>query len=391
MTTENRQPDPTIAPGEPRGTRTDERAQGDTERAAPAAPFDPNATIKHLTHKPGVYRMLDAAGEVIYVGKARDLRKRVDELFPGRARAGREDHRDGAHDRGHRGHGHAYRDRSADARVQPDQAASAALQRRAARRQELSVHSADRESCVPAAHVLPRPTHEQGPAVRPVSERGRGPRDAESATEAVPAPELRGQLLREPKPAVPPVPDPALHRAVRRADLAGGLRARPRARGAVPARPQRRRDRAARRANGAGGGEARVRARGAVPRSAREAQERAVAAAHGEHARRLRRGRPRRGPRHTVRRDHVLPRRALARQPQLLPEGREGRVGRGRDHPRVPAPVLRRPRGAEGNSREPRRARGGGARRAPDRAVGSQGRRSSRACAATARGSSRWR
>ena len=144
MTTENRQPDPTMAPGEPRGAQADERAQGDMEPAAPAAPFDPSDVIKHLTHKPGVYRMLDAAGEVIYVGKARDLRKRVDELFPRQPRARRQDHRDGAHDRGHRGHGDAHRGRSADARVQPDQAAPAALQRRAARRQELSVHPARR-------------------------------------------------------------------------------------------------------------------------------------------------------------------------------------------------------------------------------------------------------
>ena len=40
-----------------------------------AVGFDPDSVIRHLTHKPGVYRMLDAAGDVIYVGKARDLRR----------------------------------------------------------------------------------------------------------------------------------------------------------------------------------------------------------------------------------------------------------------------------------------------------------------------------
>jgi hypothetical protein len=77
MTTENRQTDPTTGTGEPRGAPADERAQKNPEPVAPAAPFDPSDVIKHLTHKPGVYRMLDAGGEVIYVGKARDLRKRV--------------------------------------------------------------------------------------------------------------------------------------------------------------------------------------------------------------------------------------------------------------------------------------------------------------------------
>ena len=43
--------------------------------------FDASNFLKSLTTKPGVYRMLDEAGEVLYVGKAKNLKSRVSSYF----------------------------------------------------------------------------------------------------------------------------------------------------------------------------------------------------------------------------------------------------------------------------------------------------------------------
>jgi len=43
--------------------------------------FDHQSFLKTVTHKPGIYQMLDAGGAVLYVGKAKDLKKRLASYF----------------------------------------------------------------------------------------------------------------------------------------------------------------------------------------------------------------------------------------------------------------------------------------------------------------------
>jgi excinuclease ABC subunit C len=49
--------------------------------AQPTDTFDAKGFIKNLTTRPGVYQMLDGQGEIIYIGKAKNLKNRVSTYF----------------------------------------------------------------------------------------------------------------------------------------------------------------------------------------------------------------------------------------------------------------------------------------------------------------------
>ena len=107
------------------------------------SPVDLLQKIRTIPTEPGVYLYKNAEGEVIYVGKAKNLRSRVVVLFPRRPLDGREDRHAGARSGGRRLHRGRQQQGSAGARKQPDQAAQAALQHPAARRQDLSLREID--------------------------------------------------------------------------------------------------------------------------------------------------------------------------------------------------------------------------------------------------------
>src|SRR6478672_8528170 len=43
--------------------------------------FDYKSAIKNIPHKPGIYQCYDSEGELIYIGKAKDLKNRVSSYF----------------------------------------------------------------------------------------------------------------------------------------------------------------------------------------------------------------------------------------------------------------------------------------------------------------------
>ena len=105
--------------------------------------------IARLPEQPGVYLYYNAKGETLYVGKARSLRDRTRSYLGAYGMSPRHDALldEAVAPRSDR---HRLGGRGAGAREQPDQAALAALQHPAARRQELSLPAADHDRGVSA-------------------------------------------------------------------------------------------------------------------------------------------------------------------------------------------------------------------------------------------------
>ena len=285
--------------------------------------------LKHLGSGPGVYRMLDGAGDVIYVGKARNLKARVAQLRA--ARRAHQPHR--AHDLGDGVDGirdGAHGGRGAAARSEPHQALPAALQRAAARRQVVSLHPDRARPGGAADHEASRRAQPQGRLLRAVRLGGRGRPHDQHAAAGVPAALVLRQRLREPDAALPAASDQALLGAVHGRDRAGRVRPAGGRGGALSLGRKPERAAAVPAADGGCGRRAGIRAgceisQPAVGAGARDGRP-------GDQSGRDRGSRHLRRPpggRADVRAGVLLPHRPELGQPRLLPEGRPLAAGGG--------------------------------------------------------------
>ena len=184
---------------------------------------------------------------------------------------------------------------------------------------------------LPAGEEAPRAAQGAGALLRALRLGGQRQPDAEPAAEGVPAALLLGLDVREPDAALPALPDQALQRALRRADRRGRLRGAGRGRGALPAGQLDQGAGAARRGDGRGERGDGVRARRGAPRPHPGADR--GAGEPGDQPRGRRGGRRRRaapGGRPRLRAGLLHPRAPELGKPRLFPAHRVGRARRGR-------------------------------------------------------------
>jgi len=77
MTQEN----PSNSIDDSKQTQSSNKSSGVIEELNRPVEFDIKGFLKQLSERPGVYRMLDAKGDIIYVGKAKNLKRRVSSYF----------------------------------------------------------------------------------------------------------------------------------------------------------------------------------------------------------------------------------------------------------------------------------------------------------------------
>ena len=171
--------------------------------------FDAASFLRNLTELPGVYQMYDAAGGLLYVGKARNLRKRVASYFRGTGLGGKTE---------------ALVARIAEIQVTVTGSETEALllEQNLIKSQHppynillrddksYPVHLPVAEGDLPAARLPPRRQARDGALFRSVSQLHGGAREPEPAAEDLPRAPVRGQLLPQPLAALPAVPDRAL-------------------------------------------------------------------------------------------------------------------------------------------------------------------------------------
>ncbi len=164
---------------------------------------------RHAPLGPGVYRMIGAEGEVLYVGKARSIKKRIAAYMAPERQPSRIE-RMVAQTRSMVFVTTEFGRRGVAARGESHQATEAALQRHAARRQELSLYPDLHRASGGKAHQASRRAQSRRRLFRPVRQRRRGISHPQLPAAGVSPAHLLRQFLRKSYSAVPALSDQAL-------------------------------------------------------------------------------------------------------------------------------------------------------------------------------------